>query len=87
MHYDHIYHITSVPRYATIRKSFTLPHNMAGSGGAAESKIYDNPSSIGCQGNQVRPGQVRPRPSSLSVEKRQFLRSASQENSNRSVLE
>ena len=31
------------PRFATIRKSYTLPHNMAG---AAESRIYDNPSNL-----------------------------------------
>ena len=29
------------PRYATIRKSYTLPHNMAGAGA-----IYDNPGTI-----------------------------------------
>ena len=62
------------PRYATIRKSYTLPHNMAGAAAGSENRIYDNPVTL----RQV----VRPRPSSLSVEKRQFLRSASQDNAN-----
>ena len=63
------------PRFATIRKSYTLPHNMAAAAaGTSETRIYDNP---------VRLRQlIRPRPSSLSVEKRQFLRSASQDNAN-----
>ena len=61
------------PRFATIRKSYTLPHNMAAAAGS-ENRIYDNPVTL----RQL----IRPRPSSLSVEKRQFLRSASQDNSN-----
>ena len=62
------------PRFATIRKSYTLPHNMAAAAGGPENRIYDNPVTL----RQV----IRPRPSSLSVEKRQFLRSASQDNAN-----
>ena len=62
------------PRYATIRKSFTLPHNMAGAAVGSENRIYDNPVTL----RQL----IRPRPSSLSVEKRQFLRSVSQDNAN-----
>ena len=81
------------PRYATIRKSYTLPHNMAGAG-AEQGRIYDNPAHLrrdtaapAAQGQGSLPkraGQqlLRPRPSSLSVEKRQFLRSVSQDNSN-----
>ena len=81
------------PRYATIRKSYTLPHNMAGAG-AEQGRIYDNPAHLrrdtaapATQGQGSLPkraGQqlLRPRPSSLSVEKRQFLRSVSQDNSN-----
>ena len=61
------------PRFATIRKSYTLPHNMAAAAGS-ENRIYDNPVTL----RQL----IRPRPSSLSVEKRQFLRSASQDNAN-----
>merc|ERR1719270_1034433 len=95
------------PRYATIRKSYTLPHNMAASA-AGDGRIYDNPQNLrrdttattNCppgqgslpkktsnQTNVHIPGHgsikhmIRPRPSSLSVEKRQFLRSASQDNS------
>ena len=46
----------------------------AAAAGTSETRIYDNP---------VRLRQlIRPRPSSLSVEKRQFLRSASQDNAN-----
>ena len=83
------------PRFATIRKSYTLPHNMAGAGaGAEQGRIYDNPThlrrdtaALATQGQgslTKRAGQqlLRPRPSSLSVEKRQFLRSVSQDNSN-----
>ena len=87
------------PRFATIRKSYTLPHNMAGAGagagaGAEQGRIYDNPAHLrrdtaapATQGQGSLPkraGQqlLRPRPSSLSVEKRQFLRSVSQDNSN-----
>ena len=83
------------PRFATIRKSYTLPHNMAGAGaGAEQGRIYDNPAHLrrdtaapATQGQgslTKRAGQqlLRPRPSSLSVEKRQFLRSVSQDNSN-----
>ena len=91
------------PRYATIRKSYTLPHNMAG---AAEGRIYDNPNTMkqrqetgqpiyattqGHQGSLPKKAGggvkalIRPRPSSLSVEKRQFLRSASQDASGRPV--
>ena len=118
------------PRFATIRKSYTLPHNMAG---AADNRIYDNPSTVrrgpgkdtqnressqqqygtvardcspqqygtitrdcspqqygtvtrDCSPQQygTNPGLkksiggiIRPRPSSLSVEKRQYLRSMS----------
>ena len=81
------------PRFATIRKSYTLPHNMAGAG-AGQGRIYDNPAHLrrdtaapAAQGQGSLPkraGQqlLRPRPSSLSVEKRQFLRSVSQDNSN-----
>ena len=81
------------PRYATIRKSYTLPHNMVGAG-AEQGRIYDNPAHLrrdtaapAAQGQGSLPkraGQqlLRPRPSSLSVEKRQFLRSVSQDNSN-----
>ena len=47
---------------------------MAGAAAGSENRIYDNPVTL----RQV----VRPRPSSLSVEKRQFLRSASQDNAN-----
>ena len=62
------------PRFATIRKSYTLPHNMAAAAAGPENRIYDNPVTL----RQL----IRPRPSSLSVEKRQFLRSASQDNAN-----
>ena len=68
------------PRYATIRKSFTLPHNMAG---AADNRIYDNPLNLKPDPAGLLKQVIRPRPSSLSVEKRQFLRSVSQENSAR----
>ena len=33
-------------RYATIRKSYTLPHNMAGAAGGTEGRIYDNPNTM-----------------------------------------
>ena len=33
-------------RYATIRKSYTLPHNMAGAAGGNEARIYDNPNTM-----------------------------------------
>ena len=68
------------PRYATIRKSFTLPHNMAG---ASDSRIYDNPVNVRQDTAGLARQVIRPRPSSLSVEKRQYIRSASQENSDR----
>lgn len=95
------------PRYATIRKSYTLPHNMAGAAGGTEGRIYDNPNTMkqrqetgqpiyaatqpGHQGSLPKKAGggvkalIRPRPSSLSVEKRQFLRSASQDASGRPV--
>ena len=47
---------------------------MAGAAVGSENRIYDNPVTL----RQL----IRPRPSSLSVEKRQFLRSASQDNAN-----
>ena len=82
------------PRYATIRKSYTLPTNMAGS---AENRNKDQGNSLketegSRQGSLTKKSSIkrysmniventiRPRPSSLSVEKRQFLRSVSQEN-------
>ena len=82
------------PRYATIRKSYTLPINMAGS---IENRTKDNGnilketdgsrqgslskrSSITHHSMVVPENVIRPRPSSLSVDKRQFLRSVSQEN-------
>lgn len=82
------------PRYATIRKSYTLPINMAGS---AENRNKDHTnnvkeiegsrqgslpkrSSINRHSMNIPENAIRPRPSSLSVDKRQFLRSVSQEN-------
>ena len=83
------------PRFAIIRKSYTLPSNMSESSENSTNANINNfretvgsrqgslakRSSITCNSMVVPENLIRPRPSSLSLDKKHFLCSVSQENS------